>query len=172
MQNLEFLYVFGNLGIGSPNRGDSLDRIIEEENRRTNDFLILEGHEEATDELPKKAKFFFSSAIETWDAEFYVKADDSINLDLGPSASAYSHIGEFQTSNSIFQHCTREISRWAPPWMPRSRLGGRLSAWAFVLRDSKTARTPWGALTSMPISGLGLTRPQFIWSSKSILCLR
>ncbi|MQL69442.1 hypothetical protein Taro_001746, partial [Colocasia esculenta] len=79
----EFLYVFGNLGIGSPNRGDSLDRIIDEENRRTNDFLILEGHEEATDELPKKAKIFFSSAIETWDAEFYVKADDSINLDLG-----------------------------------------------------------------------------------------
>ncbi|MQM17495.1 hypothetical protein Taro_050467 [Colocasia esculenta] len=52
----------------SPNHGDSLDRIIDEENHRTNDFLILEGHEEATDELPKKAKFFFSSAIETWDA--------------------------------------------------------------------------------------------------------
>ncbi|KAK3128515.1 hypothetical protein QOZ80_6BG0462910 [Eleusine coracana subsp. coracana] len=66
----------------SANRGDSLDRNIDEENRRTNDFLILESHEEAAEELPSKAKFFFSAAIETWDAEFYVKVDDNINLDL------------------------------------------------------------------------------------------
>ncbi|GAB4854607.1 Hydroxyproline O-galactosyltransferase hpgt3 [Ancistrocladus abbreviatus] len=66
----------------SPNRGDSLDRGIDEENERTKDFLILEGHEEAQEELPKKAKFFFSTAVQNWDAEFYVKVDDSINLDL------------------------------------------------------------------------------------------
>ncbi|VAI71041.1 unnamed protein product [Triticum turgidum subsp. durum] len=66
----------------SPNRGDSLDRNINEENRKTNDFLILESHEEAAEELPKKVKFFFSAAIEAWDAEFYVKIDDNINLDL------------------------------------------------------------------------------------------
>jgi hydroxyproline O-galactosyltransferase HPGT len=44
-----------------------------------------ESHEEAAEELPSKAKFFFSAAIETWDAEFYVKVDDNINLDLGNS---------------------------------------------------------------------------------------
>lgn len=66
----------------SPNRGDSLDRIINEENLLTKDFLILEGHEEAQEELPKKAKFFFSTAVQNWDAEFYVKVDDSIDLDL------------------------------------------------------------------------------------------
>ncbi|XP_058111537.1 hydroxyproline O-galactosyltransferase HPGT2-like isoform X2 [Magnolia sinica] len=66
----------------SANRGDSLDRNIDDENRLTKDFLILEGHEEAQEELPKKAKFFFSTAVETWDAEFYVKVDDNINLDL------------------------------------------------------------------------------------------
>ncbi|KAJ6796040.1 hydroxyproline O-galactosyltransferase HPGT3-like [Iris pallida] len=66
----------------SANRGDSLDRKIDEENRRTKDFLILESHEEAAEELPKKANFFFSAAVERWDAEFYVKVDDSINLDL------------------------------------------------------------------------------------------
>ncbi|CAO2825852.1 unnamed protein product [Amaranthus hypochondriacus] len=66
----------------SPNRGDSLDRNIDEENRRTKDFLILEGHEEAQEELPKKAKFFFSTAVQNWDAEFYVKVDDNIDLDL------------------------------------------------------------------------------------------
>jgi hypothetical protein len=67
----------------SPNRGDSLDRNINEESRKTNDFLILESHEEAAEELPSKVKFFFSAAIEAWDAEFYVKVDDNINLDLG-----------------------------------------------------------------------------------------
>ncbi|XP_048133822.1 hydroxyproline O-galactosyltransferase HPGT3 isoform X1 [Rhodamnia argentea] len=66
----------------SANRGDSLDRNIDEENRSTKDFLILEGHEEAQEELPKKAKFFFSAAVQMWDAEYYVKVDDNINLDL------------------------------------------------------------------------------------------
>ncbi|KAK4802506.1 hypothetical protein SAY86_000709 [Trapa natans] len=66
----------------SANRGDSLDRNIDEENRTTKDILILEGHEEAQEELPKKAKIFFSTAIQMWDAEFYVKVDDNINLDL------------------------------------------------------------------------------------------
>nr|GMD89499.1 hydroxyproline O-galactosyltransferase HPGT3-like isoform X2 [Ipomoea batatas] len=66
----------------SPNRGDSLDRNIDEENKTTKDFLILEGHEEAQEELPKKAKFFFSTAVQNWDADFYVKVDDNINLDL------------------------------------------------------------------------------------------
>ncbi|WOL17154.1 hydroxyproline O-galactosyltransferase HPGT2 isoform X1 [Canna indica] len=66
----------------SANRGDSLDRNIDEENRRTKDFLILESHEEAAEELPRKAKFFFSAAIESWNADFYVKVDDNINLDL------------------------------------------------------------------------------------------
>lgn len=42
-----------------------------------------DGHEEAQEELPKKAKIFFSTAVQNWDAEFYVKVDDNINLDLG-----------------------------------------------------------------------------------------
>ncbi|CAH9083350.1 unnamed protein product [Cuscuta europaea] len=66
----------------SPNRGDSLDRNIDEENQMSKDFLILEGHEEAQEELPKKANFFFSTAVQNWDAEFYVKVDDNIDLDL------------------------------------------------------------------------------------------
>lgn len=66
----------------SPNRGDSLDRHIDEENRTTKDFLILDGHEEAAEESPKKAKLFFSTAVQNWDAEFYVKVDSDIHLDL------------------------------------------------------------------------------------------
>lgn len=66
----------------SANRGDSLDRNIDEENRTTKDFLILEGHEEAQEELPKKVKTFFSTAVQNWDADFYVKVDDGIDIDL------------------------------------------------------------------------------------------
>ncbi|KFK32583.1 hypothetical protein AALP_AA6G262100 [Arabis alpina] len=66
----------------SPNRGDSLDRKIDEEDQASKDFLILENHEEAEEELPKKVKLFFSAAVQNWDAEFYVKVDDNIDLDL------------------------------------------------------------------------------------------
>ncbi|KAM1464995.1 hypothetical protein ACFXTO_044570 [Malus domestica] len=66
--------------------GYSLDRNIDKESHSTKDFLILEGHEEAQEEMPKKAKFFFSTAVQKWDAEFYVKVDDSINLDLATTS--------------------------------------------------------------------------------------
>lgn len=48
-------------------------------------FLVIyqEGHEEAQEELAKKAKYFFITAFQNWDAEFYVKVDDNIGLDLG-----------------------------------------------------------------------------------------
>jgi len=46
-------------------------------------WIGQESHEEAAEELPSKAKFFFSAAVESWDAEFYVKVEDNINLDLG-----------------------------------------------------------------------------------------
>ncbi|CAN6911804.1 unnamed protein product, partial [Brassica oleracea] len=52
----------------SANRGDSLDRKIDEENLATKDFLILKNHEEAQEELPKKVKFFYSAAVQNWDA--------------------------------------------------------------------------------------------------------
>ncbi|OEL26080.1 Hydroxyproline O-galactosyltransferase HPGT2 [Dichanthelium oligosanthes] len=83
----------------SANRGDSLDRNIDDENRRTKDFLILESHEEAAEELPSKAKFFFSAAVEAWDAEFYVKVEDNINLDLGANNGTNLSGGNLETQN-------------------------------------------------------------------------
>lgn len=83
LQKLEERGVVIRFVIGrSPNQGDSLDRNIDDENRSTKDFLILNGHEEAQEELSKKAKFFFTTAVQNWDAEFYVKVDDNIGLDL------------------------------------------------------------------------------------------
>ncbi|XP_077222302.1 hydroxyproline O-galactosyltransferase HPGT3-like isoform X2 [Tasmannia lanceolata] len=100
----------------SANRGDSLDRNIDEENRLMKDFLILEGHEEALEELPKKAKFFFAAAFETWDSEFYVKVNDNINLDLdGFIGILESHRGQ----HGAYMGCMKSgdvISDEGKPW--------------------------------------------------------
>ncbi|KAF3447086.1 hypothetical protein FNV43_RR12266 [Rhamnella rubrinervis] len=100
----------------SANRGDSLDRNIDEENRSTKDFLILDGHEEAQEELPKKAKFFFSTAVQNWDAEFYVKVDDNIDLDLEGFIGLLEHR---RGQNSSYIGCMKSgdvISEEGKPW--------------------------------------------------------
>ncbi|KAL4297559.1 hypothetical protein GQ457_12G000310 [Hibiscus cannabinus] len=75
----------------SSNRGDSLDREIDNEHSQTNDFIVL-NHVEAPEERSKKIKFFFVRAVESWDAEFYVKVNDDVyvNIDtLGATLSAH-----------------------------------------------------------------------------------
>ncbi|KAM7491456.1 hypothetical protein LguiA_034377 [Lonicera macranthoides] len=66
----------------SAKHGDSLDRDIASENRQANDFIILNDHVEAPEEQPKKTKLFFIHAVEHWDAEFYVKVNDDIYLNI------------------------------------------------------------------------------------------
>ncbi|XP_047075378.1 hydroxyproline O-galactosyltransferase HPGT1 [Lolium rigidum] len=66
----------------SANRGDSFDREIDDENRSTNDFLILDDHIESDEELPKKTKSYFANAAETFDAEFYAKVNDDIYINV------------------------------------------------------------------------------------------
>lgn len=39
--------------------------------------------------MAKKTKFFFGKAVETWDADFYVKVDDNVKLDLGNYLSTH-----------------------------------------------------------------------------------
>ncbi|XP_042004244.1 hydroxyproline O-galactosyltransferase HPGT3-like isoform X1 [Salvia splendens] len=83
LKNLEERGIVVRFVIGrSPNRGDSLDRGIAEENRANEDILILDHHEEAQEEMPKKVKFFFSAAVQMWDADFYIKVDDNVDLNF------------------------------------------------------------------------------------------
>lgn len=83
LKNLEERGIIVRFVIGrSPNRGDSLDRSIDEENRVKKDLLIIDNHEEAQELLAKKAKSFFSTAVLTWDADFYVKVDDNVDLNF------------------------------------------------------------------------------------------
>lgn len=52
-------------------------------------LIYQDGHEEAQEELPKKAKFFFTAAVQNWDAEFYVKVDDNIDIGLGRTSAFF-----------------------------------------------------------------------------------
>ncbi|KAL0447823.1 UNVERIFIED_CONTAM: Hydroxyproline O-galactosyltransferase HPGT1 [Sesamum latifolium] len=64
------------------NHGDSSDREIDSENRQANDFTILENHMETPEERPKKTKLFLIHAVEHWDAEFYVKINDDVYVNI------------------------------------------------------------------------------------------
>ncbi|EOY23424.1 Galactosyltransferase family protein isoform 1 [Theobroma cacao] len=76
----------------SANRGDSLDRSIDDEYRQTNDLMILD-QVEAPGELPKKAEMFFALAADRWDAEFYAKVNDDVYVNIDAlGATLTSHI--------------------------------------------------------------------------------
>ncbi|GER46691.1 galactosyltransferase family protein [Striga asiatica] len=68
--------------VPSANRGDSMDRSIDSENKQTNDIFILENHVEAPEELPNKTKLFFAYASENWDADYYAKVNDNVYLNI------------------------------------------------------------------------------------------
>ncbi|KAF5740275.1 beta-1 3-galactosyltransferase 7 isoform X1 [Tripterygium wilfordii] len=67
-----------------------LDRAIDSEDAQHKDFLRLE-HVEGYHELSAKTKIFFSTAVEKWDADFYVKVDDDVHVNLGMLAATLSH---------------------------------------------------------------------------------
>ncbi|XP_022746876.1 beta-1,3-galactosyltransferase 7-like isoform X2 [Durio zibethinus] len=67
-----------------------LDRAIDSEDAQHKDFLRLE-HVEGYHELSAKTKIFFSTAVAQWDAEFYVKVDDDVHVNLGMLAATLAH---------------------------------------------------------------------------------
>lgn len=66
--------------------GGVLDRAIDAEDAQYRDFLRLD-HVEGYHELSAKTRTFFSTAIALWDAEFYVKVDDDVHLNLGTNSN-------------------------------------------------------------------------------------
>ncbi|KAJ8432588.1 hypothetical protein Cgig2_008673 [Carnegiea gigantea] len=65
----------------SSTSGGILDKAIEAEERKHGDFLRLE-HVEGYMELSAKTKAYFVSAVGLWDADFYVKVDDDVHVNL------------------------------------------------------------------------------------------
>ncbi|XVF27878.1 hypothetical protein REPUB_Repub14bG0147300 [Reevesia pubescens] len=65
----------------SSTSGGILDKAIEAEERVHGDFLRLQ-HIEGYMELSAKTKTYFTTAVSLWDAEFYVKVDDDVHVNL------------------------------------------------------------------------------------------
>ncbi|XP_031253706.1 probable beta-1,3-galactosyltransferase 2 isoform X1 [Pistacia vera] len=65
----------------SATSGGILDKAIEAEEIMHGDFLTLD-HTEGYLELSAKTKTYFSTAVATWHAEFYVKVDDDVHVNL------------------------------------------------------------------------------------------
>lgn len=59
-----------------------LDKAIDAEDAIHHDFLRLD-HVEGYHKLSAKTKIFFSTSVALWDADFYVKVDDDVHLNLG-----------------------------------------------------------------------------------------
>ncbi|XP_028774712.1 beta-1,6-galactosyltransferase GALT31A-like [Neltuma alba] len=62
--------------------GGVLDQAIDEEDGKSKDFLRL-SHMEGYHTLSSKTQTFFSTAVAKWDAEFYIKVDDDVHVNLG-----------------------------------------------------------------------------------------
>ncbi|XP_009598546.1 putative beta-1,3-galactosyltransferase 2 [Nicotiana tabacum] len=65
--------------------GGILDRAIEAEDQKHGDFLRLD-HVEGYLELSAKTKTYFATAVKLWDAEYYVKVDDDVHVNIGTLA--------------------------------------------------------------------------------------
>ncbi|KAF2285743.1 hypothetical protein GH714_007561 [Hevea brasiliensis] len=65
----------------SATAGGILDRAIEAEDKKHGDFLRLE-HVEGYLELSAKTKTYFATAVALWDADFYVKVDDDVHVNI------------------------------------------------------------------------------------------
>ncbi|KAL0314241.1 UNVERIFIED_CONTAM: Beta-1,3-galactosyltransferase 7 [Sesamum angustifolium] len=90
-----------------------LDRALDSEESQHKDFLRLD-HIEGYHELSAKKKIFFTTAVAKWDADFYVKVDDDVhvNLELLVRNVKY-HEPEYwkfgEDGNNYFRHATGQI---------------------------------------------------------------
>ncbi|KAL3503521.1 hypothetical protein ACH5RR_037970 [Cinchona calisaya] len=73
----------------SATSGGILDRAIEAEDKKHGDILRLE-HVEGYLELSAKTKTYFTTAVAMWDADFYVKVDDDVHVNIGTLGTTLS----------------------------------------------------------------------------------
>ncbi|XP_047342638.1 probable beta-1,3-galactosyltransferase 2 [Impatiens glandulifera] len=61
--------------------GGILDKTIQAEDKKHGDLLMLD-HVEGYLELSAKTKIYFATAVNLWDADFYVKVDDDVHVNI------------------------------------------------------------------------------------------
>uniref|UniRef100_A0A2N9G7B5 Hexosyltransferase n=1 Tax=Fagus sylvatica TaxID=28930 RepID=A0A2N9G7B5_FAGSY len=80
-----------------------LDRAIDSEEAQHKDFLRLE-HVEGYHELSSKTRIFFSTAVAKWDADFYVKVDDDVHVNLGMLATT---LARHRSKPRVYMGCMK-----------------------------------------------------------------
>lgn len=80
-----------------------LDRAIHSEDAQHKDFLRLE-HVEGYHELSAKTKIFFTTAYAKWDADFYIKVDDDVHVNLGALATT---LARHRTKPRVYVGCMK-----------------------------------------------------------------
>ncbi|GAB4825188.1 Beta-1,3-galactosyltransferase 2 [Ancistrocladus abbreviatus] len=70
-------FVIGHSSIN----GGILDKAIDAENKKHGDILRLD-HVEGYLELSAKTKTYFATAVSLWDADFYIKVDDDVHVNI------------------------------------------------------------------------------------------
>ncbi|AQK78316.1 Beta-16-galactosyltransferase GALT31A [Zea mays] len=66
----------------NPNLENEVDHAIDMEDEEYSDILRI-NHVEGYGGLPMKVQMFLSTALTMWDADFYVKADDNVHVNIG-----------------------------------------------------------------------------------------
>ncbi|CAK9139658.1 unnamed protein product [Ilex paraguariensis] len=87
----------------SATSGSILDRAIEAEDGKHGDLLRLE-HVEGYLELSAKTKSFFTTAVALWDADFYVKVDDDIHVNI---ATLGATLGRHRSKPRVYIGCMK-----------------------------------------------------------------
>ncbi|KAJ8627834.1 hypothetical protein MRB53_021141 [Persea americana] len=74
----------------SATSGGILDKAIEAEDKKHGDFMRLE-HVEGYLELSAKTKIYFATAVSLWDADFYIKVDDDVHVNIATLGATLVH---------------------------------------------------------------------------------
>ncbi|KAH1105628.1 hypothetical protein J1N35_009396 [Gossypium stocksii] len=87
----------------SATTGGVLDKALDKEEAEHKDFLRL-NHVEGYHQLSTKTRLYFSTAVSMWDAEFYVKVDDDVHLNLGMLATT---LAEYRSKPRVYIGCMK-----------------------------------------------------------------
>ncbi|XP_073367018.1 mitotic spindle checkpoint protein MAD1 isoform X3 [Aegilops tauschii subsp. strangulata] len=88
---------------GTAEGGGAADRALDAEEAENKDFLRLD-HVEGYHELSSKTRIYFATAVATWDADFYVKVDDDVHLNLGMLAT---RLAKYRARPRVYVGCMK-----------------------------------------------------------------
>ncbi|MBA0647133.1 hypothetical protein Goklo_015042 [Gossypium klotzschianum] len=87
----------------SATTGGVLDKALDKEEAEHKDFLRL-NHVEGYHQLSTKTRLYFSTVVSMWDAEFYVKVDDDVHLNLGMLATT---LAQYRSKPRVYIGCMK-----------------------------------------------------------------